>query len=463
MTITRNFHTAAALLSLAGLALAAPAWALGPVPGDAIRIPVADDQPRGEAPVSRSQTIVTNEEGEFGISRENGKTTIKVHGKPITLDADGKWQDPDSDLRVERTGRRIVVYRGDKAVATMNENRFPSLGADAEWAWPDEADRFRGRAAPRAERLLGLLAEADAPRPPVMLGVTLSEVDEASAEAANVSEPEKATIINRVFKGLPADKAGLRDKDIIIQINGATNAAPDALREVLSTMRPGDTLNLKIVRDGVTNDIAVELSPYDPERMGAPRAYAWARGGDFFSDESLKRMEELRAEIAHSADTIRSLGARVAKNAGADAEAVESISKQMAELASKIGAQSAELARLSAEISATDIEQWIPRRAPGAQTGGGASGFGGPRALRFFNDNGAPRAVIVDPDAPTPPTPPTPPSSATSPVSPTPSAQTDDRIRQIDRRIERLEKLLERMIEERTRASRPDGSRDNDN
>ncbi len=451
MNITRNFQGAAALLSLAGLSLAAPALALGPEPGE---------QPQGKASTSQTRTVIVQDEGEFGISRENGTTTIKVHGKPITLDADGNWKDPNSDLRVERRGGSIVVYRGDKIVGSMNENRFPSLGgADAQWAWPSKVERPRSRLGPRADRLLGMLGETDAPQPRVMLGVTLSSVDEASAEAANVSEPEKATMINRVFKGLPADKAGLEDGDIIVEINGSTNATPEALRETLAQKKPGETLRLKVVRDGGTTELTVDLVPYDPERMGAPRAYAWARGGDFFSDDSLKQLEELRTKLALSSAQMQQLRDSLHKDAASGGKGIEELARRMAEVASKMGEQSAELARLSAEMSASDLAAMLAGRGAGARAGGGAFGFGGPRsALRFFNENGAPMAVIVEPDdaaAPTsPPSPPTP---------PTPSTQPDDRIKQIDRRIERLEKLLERMIEERTQASQPGGPHKDEN
>lgn len=60
----------------------------------------------------------------------------------------------------------------------------------------------------------------------------------------------------------PADKAGVKDKDIITKINGLTVGQQGGVSSMIGEYAPGDTVELTIVRDGRTITIKVTLAAY---------------------------------------------------------------------------------------------------------------------------------------------------------------------------------------------------------
>ena len=56
----------------------------------------------------------------------------------------------------------------------------------------------------------------------------------------------------------PAAKAGLKDKDIIIAINGAKVGIAGSLTTLIGEYKPGDTVQLTVIRDG--NEIAINIT-----------------------------------------------------------------------------------------------------------------------------------------------------------------------------------------------------------
>jgi serine protease Do len=67
-----------------------------------------------------------------------------------------------------------------------------------------------------------------------------------------------------VVAGSPAEKAGLREKDIVTKVNGVTVDAAHPLASVLAGFAPGDTVTLTVNRDGKDIDIKATLAEYQP-------------------------------------------------------------------------------------------------------------------------------------------------------------------------------------------------------
>jgi serine protease Do len=57
----------------------------------------------------------------------------------------------------------------------------------------------------------------------------------------------------------PADKAGLKQGDIIIKLNGKDVHSNETFRNTVSLMTPGTKINLTIFRDGKEKEITVEI------------------------------------------------------------------------------------------------------------------------------------------------------------------------------------------------------------
>ena len=70
---------------------------------------------------------------------------------------------------------------------------------------------------------------------------------------------ENGIYVVQVMYDSPADKAGIREKDIITQIDGITIEKIQDLREYIYTKKAGETVNVKIKRKNKIIDIAVQL------------------------------------------------------------------------------------------------------------------------------------------------------------------------------------------------------------
>ena len=89
------------------------------------------------------------------------------------------------------------------------------------------------------------------------LGVFFDRVPEALAEALDV--PRGAAQVTDVIDGAAADRAGLREGDIITRIDGVTLRDYNQLRTIIANKRPGDVVDIDVVRDGSPRVVTVEL------------------------------------------------------------------------------------------------------------------------------------------------------------------------------------------------------------
>lgn len=95
------------------------------------------------------------------------------------------------------------------------------------------------------------------------LGVVLQEMDDKLAKTFGIDKSEGA-LVSDVIKGDPADKAGLKAGDIILEIDGKKLENHKELINIIGAKSPGETVVLKILRDGKKIDIKVKLG----ERKG---------------------------------------------------------------------------------------------------------------------------------------------------------------------------------------------------
>lgn len=65
-----------------------------------------------------------------------------------------------------------------------------------------------------------------------------------------------------IVKDSPAAKAGLKDKDIITAINGTKVGAAGSLSDLISEYKPGDNVQLTVIREGKETTVNVTLEGY---------------------------------------------------------------------------------------------------------------------------------------------------------------------------------------------------------
>lgn len=81
------------------------------------------------------------------------------------------------------------------------------------------------------------------------LGVSIRDINKQIARAYGVEGTEGA-MINDVFKGDPADKAGIKRGDVVIELNGSKIKDANSFVQKVRTLAPNSTAKLVIVRKG---------------------------------------------------------------------------------------------------------------------------------------------------------------------------------------------------------------------
>lgn len=90
------------------------------------------------------------------------------------------------------------------------------------------------------------------------LGVSLQPIDKDLADAFNLEKPEGA-LVAEVVKGSPAEKAGIKQGDIILEYNKIAVKTIGSFKNEVSMLKPGSKINLKINRKGQILMIPIEI------------------------------------------------------------------------------------------------------------------------------------------------------------------------------------------------------------
>ena len=86
------------------------------------------------------------------------------------------------------------------------------------------------------------------------------EVDDLSPELADSFRlPDaKGVLIAGIVRGGPADRAGVRPGDVLVEVNGKAVPNPSTMLNVVAAVKPGSVATLKLLRNG--NALAVKLT-----------------------------------------------------------------------------------------------------------------------------------------------------------------------------------------------------------
>ncbi|MDR2850552.1 MAG: DegQ family serine endoprotease [Desulfovibrio sp.] len=107
------------------------------------------------------------------------------------------------------------------------------------------------------------------------LGVGIQDVDENTAKALGMKASGGA-LIGNVMENEPAAKAGLKEGDVIIAVDGVTVEDSSALLRAIADKTPGSATVLLVWRDGKTRDVTITLG----ERRSSERHSGKGQGRD---------------------------------------------------------------------------------------------------------------------------------------------------------------------------------------
>lgn len=90
------------------------------------------------------------------------------------------------------------------------------------------------------------------------VGIQLQPIDEALRERLKLGDAQ-GVLIADVLVDSPAAKAGLASGDVIVEADGVKATDPKAVTDVVSKKKPGDSVALKVLRDGKTLEKTVKV------------------------------------------------------------------------------------------------------------------------------------------------------------------------------------------------------------
>jgi serine protease Do len=105
------------------------------------------------------------------------------------------------------------------------------------------------------------------------MGISVQDVTEDIATSLKLSQRGGA-LISEVFKGDPADQAGLRSGDVILEVNGKNINDTHQLLILIASFHVGEKVNVKVSRDGQEKTYQVIVA----ERKDRPKVAI--EGGD---------------------------------------------------------------------------------------------------------------------------------------------------------------------------------------
>jgi len=113
------------------------------------------------------------------------------------------------------------------------------------------------------------------------LGVMIQDLDKNTRDALRLPAETKGVLIGDVFKGQPADKAGIKRGDIVTAVDDRPVEGANELRNAVAAFHPGAKVPLEVLRNGKKITVQVTLTGRDAKTTPSTAASgeAPAEGG----------------------------------------------------------------------------------------------------------------------------------------------------------------------------------------
>ena len=103
------------------------------------------------------------------------------------------------------------------------------------------------------------------------LGVYIQGITPELAKAFKL-KTEEGALIAEVYQGSPADKAGLKSGDVIVEFNGKKVESPTDLSIAVGNTKAGTKPKVKVVRGGKRVELEVQIGEYDEDAVAVGKS-----------------------------------------------------------------------------------------------------------------------------------------------------------------------------------------------
>ena len=111
------------------------------------------------------------------------------------------------------------------------------------------------------------------------IGIAIQPVTKELAQSFKLEELTGGIVIN-VEKGGPAEQAGVRVGDVVLEWNGETIDEPNELPRLVAATKPGSLAHMALWRDGKRQAVALRVGEIAPEASAAAARQAPAKQDD---------------------------------------------------------------------------------------------------------------------------------------------------------------------------------------
>jgi serine protease Do len=110
------------------------------------------------------------------------------------------------------------------------------------------------------------------------LGVGVSEVSAEKVKSLKLPE-ERGALLGKIVADSPAAKAGLKENDVVLELNGQRIEGTEQFRRMIHEIPAGRTANLAVWRDGRSQNIRVTVGKQESGNMSVfadgPKSFAF--------------------------------------------------------------------------------------------------------------------------------------------------------------------------------------------
>ncbi|HPA84730.1 MAG TPA: DegQ family serine endoprotease [Deltaproteobacteria bacterium] len=103
------------------------------------------------------------------------------------------------------------------------------------------------------------------------LGVTIQDLTADLALSFGIKDT-KGVLVSQVLSDSPAEKAGMRQGDVIVSLNGKPVDTAAALRNEIAMTAPGTSVKVGVIRDGKTKTLSVKVEKMSEDKLTASRS-----------------------------------------------------------------------------------------------------------------------------------------------------------------------------------------------
>jgi serine protease Do len=128
------------------------------------------------------------------------------------------------------------------------------------------------------------------------LGVYLEEVTPERAKELKLAE-ERGAVVMKVVEGSPADKAGLKENDVITSFNGRRVDTVRELQRLLSETPAGRNVQFEVIRGGSQQTISATVT------KRSPQVGVWRQG--LLDEEAMKRSQRQTEELLKHSEGLK--------------------------------------------------------------------------------------------------------------------------------------------------------------